>query len=149
MQVAGDVLQLRQLAQLALQLGHVVIQFGDIWTLQGVLILALGQVAANANGRQVLHVHRNAGDLREFRPQFFDDLVGTGPGVARLQPHEDAAGIGGGVASIATDSGHARLRVTAIGDDLIHLLLVRRHLRERDSLGGFGRSKQLAGIFVG
>src|SRR5207253_11428149 len=63
LQIAGDILQLRELAQLALQLGNVVIQFGDIRALQRILILALGQVAANADGRQILHIDGDARNL--------------------------------------------------------------------------------------
>ena len=78
-QVAGNVLQqtpeLGIIAQLGFQSRRVIVQ--------GELVLALGQVAADANGRQHLRICTDSRYLRERGPQFLHQLHRRVAGLAR------------------------------------------------------------------
>ena len=94
--VAGDILEARRLPQRVHQLAGGVVELVQIQALQRVLILRLGEIAADADDRRVLHEDVDARNLRQLRPQLLDDLIGRELAlVARHQPEEEIAGIAG------------------------------------------------------
>ena len=103
-------------------------QLVHVGVLQAVLIQRLGQHAAHADERWVLHVHVDARHLRQFGAQFLDDLVGAQLAVRTLfQMHEDAALVQGGGCAGGADGRHETGHVGIGGDDFYRLLLVRPH----------------------
>src|SRR5262249_29797716 len=149
LQVAGDVLQLRQRAQALLKLGGVLVQLIGVRALQRELVLALGERAANADGRQVLQVDIDAGNLHQLRPEFLDDLVHMGPLAARLEPGEDASGVESGVHPAPAYGGHVVVHVGAVSDDFGGFFLVAHHVLKGDPLDALGESKKIALVFAG
>ena len=95
LEVAGHVLQLGQLAQFRFERRRGAVEFLRVRALERVLIEALGKLAADANGWQVLEKYLNAGNLGQLGTQFLNDLVrAQAPLGTRLQPHENTAGVG-------------------------------------------------------
>ena len=117
--------------------------------LQRILILRFRGAAADADGRWILHIDADAGDLRQFRAQFRDDFIGTLPAfVARLQGHEHPAGVHAAAGAPRADGGHETRDIGVLCHDIRRLFLQRRHSRERRTGRGFSKGHDLAGVLT-
>src|SRR6185436_10891881 len=74
LEVAGEILEAWHHGERRLQLARRGVQFLAIWRLHRVLIQALADLSADPDRRRVLHVDLDAGDPRDLRPQFRDDV---------------------------------------------------------------------------
>ena len=118
-------LELRQFAQLGFQHGGELEEFRRVRALQRELILALGEIPSDANGRRILQEDPNAGYGGEFGAQFFDHLIRTqAPLGARLQSREHASVVGGGPSLTSTHIGTEGIHVRVCGEYCSNLLLV-------------------------
>ena len=113
------------------------------------MIKRLRQHAADADQRRILHEDIDAGNLRELRPQFLDDLVRAQFTVgAGFQTHEHPAVVGADGGTARADGGHERGDVRIGPDDFCGRHLVRAESFKRSVLRDLGDAKNLAGVFV-
>ncbi len=90
-----------------------------------------------------------SGNRGQPRPEPLDDLLCAQPALgARLQIHENAAGVDGYVDAAYPHRRHERLDIGILFNDGSQLLLMAYHGVERDPLYGLGESEYLAGILV-
>ena len=136
-------------AHLVLEQGGIVVKFVGVRALQGELVQALGQHAADADGGQILRIDLDARDGGELGPQFLDDLVRRRPLTAGNQADEDAAGIAGHVGAAGPDGGEKVVHVRVFGDDGRHLLLQLQHGVEGNALGRLGEGEDGPLVFGG
>jgi hypothetical protein len=118
-------------------------EYVDFRRLQGVLIEAAADLAADAHQRRVLQIGADSRDGVELRAQALDHLFRRGlPGLPRLEAHKDTACIGAvdaaAPAPASSDAGGERLHAGVLGDDVCHKLLGLHHGVERDVLWSFG-----------
>ena len=117
--------------------------------MQGVLVLALGEPAADADGGRDLEEGAHARDHRELGPQLLDHRLGRGALAARLQADQEEAVVGAGAAAPRAHRGHEGRHVGVFRDDGGELLLVGRQRLVGDPLDGLGEGDDLAGVLVG
>ena len=125
-EVAGDILQhVAQLwiaAQFVFQLRRVAVKLLGVWCLQRELVLALGQVAADADRWQHLRKCHDPGHRGQLGPQFLDQFLRRLALTARLQTDENASGIA------SRRSGHVGIHPRLLHDNLVQSRLVPRHV---------------------
>ena len=109
-----------------------VVQLLRIGGLQRVLILRLGQTAADTDGGRNLQIRVDAGDLLELRAQLLDDLLRALAAQAVLlvlKAKEDATIVGR-----VGNCGHRRDHIRICTDGARHLLLQYHHVLDRNTL---------------
>ena len=128
--VGGDVEQARNLRDLVAQFRRHAIERRGVVGLQRVLILALGQLAAEIDVLDRLKKDLNAGNDIGVLPQARADLrqaAVLAALVARLERHQHAAAVADRIGAAGADRGidvvHRRIRAHDVGD----LALQRRH----------------------
>ena len=95
LQVTGDILKLRDLAQFCLEIGRRAVQLFRILTLQGELVLAFGAGAADLDRRDVFQENADPCHLGQLGTQLLNDLVRREFAlIPRFEAHEKTAGIG-------------------------------------------------------
>ena len=120
------------------------IQFRRVGALQGKLVKTAAQPSADADDRRILQRNadtRHPGQLGEVRIncprdcRFIQDVSSDrGSLRARLEFHENTAGIAGQSDTADADAGEKRLDIGILGDDGGELLLVAHHLFDRKRL---------------
>ena len=75
LKIGGDVLKSRKIAKRVLDNRRPVLQLLEIRAAERVLIQALAQLRADANGGRHLQIDADARHLRELGAQFLDDVV--------------------------------------------------------------------------
>ena len=147
-EVGGDVEQARQLLDLVAHLGRQPVQRLGVAALHHVLILALGNPAADIEVLDRLEERLHARNLAGLDAQPADDRVEVVALLLRLQRNEQAAVIRRRVGPAGADGG---IEVFDRGIGLQHLdqrLLPLLHRLEGGVGGGFGDADQEAGVLL-
>ena len=126
--VAGDVGEFRQRAELVDQLGRPFGQLRRIGVLQDELVLRLGDGAFDGQVLHRLHIERDAGQAagRVLEPLHDGRDVGLAL-LMRLEVDQDAAGVQRGVGAVDADEGGEAVDIGVFQDDAGELLLALRH----------------------
>ena len=148
LQVARHVLDAGDAAHLLLELRRVLVELRRVRVLERVLVLALGEASAQADGRRHLQKGPDPGDLRELRTQVRDDLVGRAlalrPG---LQLRQDDSGVADADVAPRAAAGKDVGDVGVAAHDRGDLLLMRLHRGKPDPLRSLGEAEDQAGVF--
>ena len=149
LQVARHVEQAGQRAQLLLDERRPVIELVDARAAHDVLVGALGDLAADADRRDVLHEHLGAEHIGDLGTQLAHHLVG-GPALAEgLQVDGDATDVERVGGAAGADERHHRVDVRVLAHDLRDLALQRDHRVEGNVLRSFDEAQELAGVLRG
>src|SRR5205823_2566729 len=126
-----------------LEFGRGLVELSRIRRLDGVLILALGELSSEADRRQHLHVSVDPDDLREFWTQAKHDLLSGWTLIPRLEHHKNTARVSPG------SSGHVSPNRRILTNDLRQGLLVNLHLLKRNALLRFRGGEKETEVIVG
>ena len=149
LQIAGHLLQARQPADDALQLGGFGVKLLGVRPIEREVVTALGHAPAHADGLGNRDEYAQSRKARESRPQPVHDIGDGGHALAaRLEVDHEAAGIGGS-AEAPTGTGVETLHVRVLDDHLRDQLLVLHHLVEGGALGGLGLDVEVVVVGVG
>jgi len=148
LQIAGDVLQAGQGAQLRLHPRRPAVKLRHVGILEGVLVLALAELAADLDRLHVLQEGTNAGNRRQLAAQVLDHAVGGRTFPARLEVHEDAPGVARQGEAAGADEGHVGIDGGIAADHLRRRLLVRHHIVEGHVFRALDETEDLPGVLV-
>ena len=102
------------------------------------MIRALGDLAADPDRRNVLHVGLDAADACEGATQLLNHDIGPRALVARLQRDKNPTYVERCAGAAGADGGHRAGHMGILLDDLSHLPLHVHHRRERHVLRSLG-----------